>query len=189
MGGLGANLGTGRRITATALLRRFGREKKGATAIEFALLAFPFLLVLFAIIESAVAFVAQELLTNAADDVARQFRTGRLRAGVVNEQIVRDLMCERMRVLFPSDCPGLRVDLRSFQTFAQAAEIFDGPVLPSAYLFDPGGAEEKNVLRIFYFWPVLTNIMHDRLTNLPAGKMLLFTSQTWQNEPFAAAAQ
>jgi len=172
----------------TGLLRRFWREKSAATAVEFAILAFPFLLLLFAILESCVAFAAQELLTNATDDVARQFRTGQLRGGVVNEQIVRDLLCDRMSVLFPSDCPGLRVDLQSFQTFEEAAEVFEGPVLPSTYLFDPGDAGDKNVLRVFYFWPVFTNIMHESMANLPGGKMLLFATQTWQNEPFAAVA-
>ncbi|WEX09394.1 TadE/TadG family type IV pilus assembly protein [Chelativorans sp. AA-79] len=157
--------------------------------IEFALLAFPFFLVLFAILESCVAFTAQALLTNATDDIARQFRTGQLRAGSVNEQTVRDLLCERMSMLYPADCPGLRVDLQNYQTFAQAAALFDGPILPSAYSFDPGDAGEKNVLRVFYFWPVITNIMHDRMANLPDGKMLLFATRTWQNEPFAAVAQ
>ncbi|WP_028032270.1 TadE/TadG family type IV pilus assembly protein [Chelativorans sp. J32] len=189
MGGLGADFRRAGGIGVRDLLRRFWHEKKGAAAVEFALLALPFFLLVFAILESCVAFVAQEMLTNAADDVGRKFRTGQLQVGTANEQIVRDLMCERMSMLFPADCPGLQIDLQHFGTFEDAAEVFEGPLLPNTYLFDPGDAGEKNVLRVYYFWPVLTNFMHDRMANLPDGKMLLFATHTWQNEPSASAAQ
>ncbi|WP_309083474.1 pilus assembly protein [Chelativorans sp.] len=166
------------------LARRFCRERSGATAIEFAILALPFFLVLFAILETSLSLVAQQLMTSATEDVARQFRTGQLRAGDLTAESVRDRLCERMGLLFPSNCPGLRVDLQSFRTFAEAAAVFDGPVVPEQFRFDPGEAEEKNVLRVFYFWPVITDIMRESMSNLPDGNTLLFATQTWQNEPF-----
>jgi hypothetical protein len=175
---------TAARLTPRALVRRFVRERSGATAIEFALLALPFFLLLFAILESCITFTAQQLMTNAAEDVARQFRTGRVKAEDVDRVQVRKLLCDRMGALFPGDCPGLDIDLRSFATFEQAARLFDGGVLPAEYRFEPGGAGSKNVLRVFYRWPVITDIMRKSMSNLPDGKTLLFTSQTWQNEPF-----
>ncbi len=49
-------------------------------AIEFALIALPFFLLIFAIIEVSLSFTAQQVMSNAADDIARQLRTGEITA-------------------------------------------------------------------------------------------------------------
>lgn len=169
------------------LAGRFLGERRAATAVEFALLAFPFLLLLFAILESCIAFAAQEVMANATDDIARQFRTGQLKASEVDEKMVGDLLCERMGVIFPAGCTGLSFDLRHFDTFEQAEEVFgrvDEYGFPTEYVFDPGPALSKNVLRVYYRWPVITDIMRKSMSNLPNNRTLLFATQTWQNEPF-----
>ena len=176
--------GRGPRAIARRLVRRFFVERRGAVAIEFAVLAFPFLLLLFAILESCIAYAAQELMSNAVDDLVRQLLTGQLRAGGVNEETARDFLCQRMELLFPAGCrQEIRIDLRSFGTFEQAAMVFDGTLPPATFVFDPGGPQEKNVIRVFYQWPVITNILHGNLAD-DRGEMLLYATRTWQNEPF-----
>jgi hypothetical protein len=54
--------------------------KEGSTAIEFTMLAIPFSMLVFAVLESCISFAAQQVMANAADDVARQFRTGQIKA-------------------------------------------------------------------------------------------------------------
>jgi len=66
-------------------IARFMRERQASTAIEFTALAIPFALLVFAILESCISFAAQEVLTNATDDIARQLRTGQLRKANVTE--------------------------------------------------------------------------------------------------------
>ena len=59
-----------------ALLRRFyrGATARAALAIEFTLLAIPFFHgSSFAVLESSISFAAQQVMANAADDIARQF--------------------------------------------------------------------------------------------------------------------
>ena len=169
---------------ARRLVRRFFTEMRGAVAIEFAVLAFPFFLLLFAILEGCIAYAAQELMNNAVDDLTRQLLTGQLRAETINEEIVRDFLCERMELLFPAECrQEIRIDLRSFDTFEQAAMVFDGSLPPATFVFDPGGPQEKNVIRVFYHWPVITNILHGNLAD-DEGEMFLYATRTWQNEPF-----
>ena len=68
--------GQAQRITPAGLVRRFFRARGGATAIEFVILALPFSALIFAILESCVSFAAQQLISNATDDIARQIRTG-----------------------------------------------------------------------------------------------------------------
>ncbi|NWN27536.1 pilus assembly protein, partial [Escherichia marmotae] len=50
---------------------------------------------------------------------------------------------------------------------------------------NPGGAGTINQLRIFYRWPILTDLMKTRIASIKSqGKTLLFSTATWQNEPY-----
>ena len=49
---------------ARGRLREFVRSRDGTAAIEFALLAIPYFLIIFAIIETFVAFTAEQVVSN-----------------------------------------------------------------------------------------------------------------------------
>lgn len=171
------------------LLARFRRDRSGSTAIEFVMLAIPFSLVVFAILESCIAFAGQQLLANAADDIARQMRTGQLKAADANEIKVKKLICDKLELLVAKDCPGLIVDLRSFPTFADAAKLrikltTNGEIDTTGFAVAPGQSMSKNMLRVFYPWPVMTDFMRASMSNLKDYKTLQFATITWQNEPF-----
>jgi Flp pilus assembly protein TadG len=170
-------------------LRRFGRNRDGATAIEFTLLAIPFSMLVFAILESCISFAAQEIMTNATDDVARQLRTGQLLKANVNEVTLKQAICEKMEFMVAKGCPDMIVDLREFPTFADAAAVkikitTDKEIDKTGFDVKPGGALTKNMLRVFYPWPVMTDFMSKWMSDLKGGKTLHFASVTWQNEPF-----
>lgn len=173
-----------------SLFGRFGRDREGAAAIEFAALAIPFALLVFAILESSISFAAQQVLANATDDLARQLRTGQIKASdVASEQWLKDRVCERIDIIVTSGCPGLEVDLREFNTFAEAAAVrikigSDGDIDTSDFDVDPGPSMTKNMLRVFYRWPVMTDFMRKSMSNLKDNKTLHFATATWQNEPF-----
>lgn len=170
--------------------RRFGRDASGSVAIEFAALIIPFCLLVFAILESCIAFAAQQVLSNATDDVARQFRTGQIRPADVtsNPTLVRDKICAKLEVLVAKGCPDLVVDLKTYTSFKDAAAkriAFAGNDIDvTGFGIDPGASESKNQLRVFYRWPVMTDFMRKSMSNLKDGKTLLFATVTWQNEPF-----
>ncbi|WP_188823302.1 TadE/TadG family type IV pilus assembly protein [Brucella endophytica] len=172
----------------TALLRRFRRDRKGTTAIEFSFLILPFLLLLFSIIEVCVSFMGQQLLSNAVDRAARQLRTGELRAADVQGTKLRDLICDQIEILIPSGCPGLSVNLQSYQTFVSVPK--SGIVNAAGQLslgnrVDPGEALSINQLNALYRWPLLTDIMRRQLSAANSdGTWPLFATNTWQNEPF-----
>ena len=50
------------------LLRRLFKDKSGTSVIEFALLAIPFMMVIFASLETFTAFTAEQLLANRDGD-------------------------------------------------------------------------------------------------------------------------
>jgi Flp pilus assembly protein TadG len=177
-----------------SILSRFVRDRSGATAIEFSVLAIPFSLLVFAILESCISFAGQQVMSNATDDIARQLRTGQLKASdpTFTHKFLKDKICERLEVMVADGCLGLNVDLRSFDTFEEAAAlriIYEGSgkdktLATSNFTFDPGPSLSKNVLRVFYEWPVITDFMRASMSNLQGGKTLHFATVTWQNEPF-----
>lgn len=185
--------GKARGVTASrSLLARFTRNREGATAIEFTLLAIPFALLVFAILESCISFAAQQLLANATDSIARQLRTGQILATDIDATKLRAMICDQVEILVGSDCPtspNLQVDLEQYATFADAAKVVtkytaDGDLDTTGFGVNPGGSMTKNMLRVYYKWPVMTDFMRKSMSNLKDGKTLLFATDTWQNEPF-----
>lgn len=172
--------------------RKFKANENGSTAIEFTMLALPFTLLVFAILESCISFAGQQLLSNAADNVARQLRTGQIKAAEMTETRLRQEICDEIEILVASGCPGLEVDLREFPTFAAAAAEtinYTGSganrdIDTTGFDVTPGKSITKNMLRVFYRWPIMTDIMRKRLSTLKGGTTLHFASVTWQNEPF-----
>ena len=86
-------------------------------------------------------------------------------------------------------CPDLVVDLREFPTFAAAAAVkfkltSDKDIDTTGFDVKPGKSMSKNMLRVFYRWPVMTDFMSKSMSNLKGGKTLHYAAITWQNEPF-----
>jgi len=167
----------------------FLRNREGSTAIEFSLLAIPFAMLVFAILESCISFASQQVMSNITDDIARQIRTGELRPAALSVNSLKTMICDKLEVIVADDCPGLEVDLRQFASFADAAKIrvkltTDNDLDTSDFAVAPGPAMSKNMLRVFYKWPVMIDFMAKLVSNLKGGKTLHFATVTWQNEPF-----
>jgi Flp pilus assembly protein TadG len=181
------------RILRALLAGRFGRllrDRNGATAIEFTALAIPFALLVFAILESCIAFAGQELMASVTDDIARQLRTGQIKAADLNKDKLESMICDRMAIMVSTSCEdNLEVDLKEYATFAAAAAVrtkltADKDIDTTGFAVTPGKSMTKNMIRVFYRWPVITDFMRKSMSNLKGGKTLHFATVTWQNEPF-----
>jgi Flp pilus assembly protein TadG len=147
-----------------AFLRRFARNREGSVAVEFTVLALPFSLLVFAILESCISFAGQQLMMNVTDDVARQFRTGQLKQADMTPAKLRKMICDELEIVVSSGCPGLEIDLKSYTTFAEAAaQRFryeeGGDISTEGFDVVPGLSTTKNQLRVFYRWPVMTDFL------------------------------
>ena len=167
----------------------FMRDPSGSTAIEFTALALPFSVLVFAILESCISFAGQQVMSNITDDIARQLRTGQIKAVDVTEVSLKKMICDQLEIMVAENCPGLVVDLRQFPTFAAAAQVrikltSDKDIDTTGFAVSPGPSMSKNMLRVFYKWPVMTDFMSKLVSNLKDGKTLHFATVTWQNEPF-----
>src|SRR3954470_17604433 len=111
-----------------SLLRRFKKDEDGGTAVEFAMVSMPFFALLFAIFETALAFLTTQMLETAVSNAARQIYTGQFQqdaknAGQTPSQLAnnfRTAVCDNVTALF--DCQTtLKVDIRTFTSFPDAA--------------------------------------------------------------------
>ena len=108
-----------KRRVACVTARRMLREQGGATTVEFAMVAAPFLALVFAILETALVFFAGQVLETAASDSARLIMTGQAQKNGFNETKFKEEVCNRVFGLF--DCnTGIKVDVRTYSSFSSA---------------------------------------------------------------------
>ena len=166
----------------------FRRNQRGATAIEFAILAVPFVMLTFAILESTISFTAQQVISNSTDKLARQIRTGQITLSNTTKSEFRALLCTDISIMVTDGCPGLEFDLKSYGSYASVPTNITmtpgGDIDTTGFTYNPGGNDTINSLRVFYRWPIITDMMKGTLSGLPGGKTLLYSSATWKNEPF-----
>lgn len=174
-----------------ALWRRrgFGRDERGATAVEFGLLALPFFSILGAIIETSIMFLSSQVLDSAVQDASRLIRTGQVRGSIVTPEAFRQEICGRLFGLF-RDCDGLFVDVQPVNTFASVD--ISPPVDPTCIApcewsrgdeYLPGQGSSIMVVQVYYKWPVILNFGLG-LADLPDSKRLFAAVTVFRNEPF-----
>lgn len=166
----------------------FWREKSAVASIEFSLLALPFLLLIFAIIESAISFSVQQLISDRTNTLSKEIKVGSLVGSNLDTKKIKDYICDPHPVFFKLDCGELYVDLRSYNSIKDVPRKLsykqDGDVDTSGFKVQPGGAGEINQLIVLYKWPILSDLLRGRLSNLPHGKTLLVSTVAWRNEPY-----
>ncbi|WP_300528720.1 TadE/TadG family type IV pilus assembly protein [Maricaulis sp.] len=167
-------------------LRRFRRAEKGATAVEFAMIAAPFFFLLFAMIEIAAVFFTGTVLENAVLESARQIRTGQAQTAGMSVQGFRTEVCQRVEVI--ADCDRLSFDVRVFEDFDgidQSSPIReDGTLDTSGFGWDPGNAGDIVLVRVFYRWRLITPNMGRALSNMNDNQRLISAATVFRNEPY-----
>src|SRR5438132_14309500 len=101
--------------------RRWGRRgNSGSAAVEFALIAPVFFLLLFAIFETGMLFFADMTLENGVAVTARLIRTGQAQSAGMTQAQFRTALCRQ--ISFPLSCSSsqLYIDVRSFTNFGGA---------------------------------------------------------------------
>jgi len=167
---------------------RLARDREGATAVEFALVAGPFFLLLFGILEIALIFFATAVIEDAVGNAARAIRTGEVQTEGRTEEDFWAAICQRIDVI--ADCGRLRVDVRTFENF-NVAELGapmtdDGDLDDEHFTFEPGEAGEVVVVRVFYDWVLLGPGMINGLANMSGNRRLISSATAFRNEPFGA---
>jgi Flp pilus assembly protein TadG len=169
------------------------RKEDGAAAVEFALVAAPFLAILFAIMETALVFFAGQYLETVTADSTRLILTGQVQTkGWTQSQFLTEV-CSRLVALFK--CSGLVVDVQTYANFANAntsLPLSNGQwTFPTnaqgqpVTTFQPGNPGGIIVARLMYEWPLWVWFPGlSSLSNMTNRGRLLMATAAFRNEPY-----
>ena len=185
------------KITAGKRRRnRFGafiRDREGATAVEFALIATPFLAIIAALIQTFLLFFAQSVLENAVRQSSRQILTGQVQtqdASLSQTAAIaafHQTVCNNAAVLFT--CNGLMVDVQVANNWSSAntgmptLTYNSNGNVTNTWQFNPGNAGDVVVVRVIYLWPVFFGPIAFNMANQANGSREIMASAAFQNEP------
>lgn len=171
-----------------ARLAAFVREDRGATAIEFALLGVPFFALIGAILETAIIFLASQMLDAAVEDSSRLIRTGQAQTANYTVDNFRTAICSELYGLF--NCSNLMIKVNTVTNFASAtapASPLD-PTDPSKWTlvpaFSPGIGNNVVMVQVYYKWPVTLRLGGFNLATNSDGTRLMGSVRVFANEPF-----
>jgi Flp pilus assembly protein TadG len=170
------------------------RGKSGSAMVEFALVGPVFLMMLFGVFETGMAFFGDMVLQNAVKVTGRLIRTGQAQTLNKTQAQFRQDVCNQVQVLLSCDDDKLFVDVRAFGSFG-AADFpppldAQGNVKPIMNSYNPGssgqvpGQNSIVLVRVFYTWKLITPIFSQYFSNMAGNMRLISASVAFKNEPF-----
>ncbi|EGP08902.1 TadE/TadG family type IV pilus assembly protein [Afipia clevelandensis] len=181
--------------TINKALRRFRRNRRGSAAIEFALIAPLFFMLLFAIMETALVFFAAQVLETGTNDSARLLYTNQaLNNNMTQAQFATDV-CNRVKVLFSCGTNNANLTV-VVKTYAPGVTIPSSdlatPITGGAFTGQPAYTLPQSgdtvLVRVFYEWPLIVTGLGYNIANLFSSgstnnKRLLAASAAFRVEP------
>lgn len=174
--------------------KRFAVCQKGAAAVEFALVAAPFLALLVALFETALVFFAGRVLDEVTEEAARYILTGQAQNANVTQAGFSNYICTSantaalVSALFT--CSKLLVNVQTYASFG--ASSCSSPTLTynaqgtvtNTWSYNPGGPSDIVVVQVMYQWPIMLGPLGFNLSNLSNGDRLLMSCAVFRNEPY-----
>ncbi|POR46246.1 TadE/TadG family type IV pilus assembly protein [Bosea psychrotolerans] len=180
------------------LLRRFKRSQDGATIVEFAMVATPFLMLLAAILETALMFWTSQALEEGVGQASRALLTGQsqtLYKGTASDNATafKNAICANAPGLI--DCTKVTIDVRSYASFAAASTgttasspVSGGALNTTGYGYTQPLPGQIVVVRAVLEYKLIFTQWSSALANIGAGKRGIVASATFRAEPFAVPA-
>jgi len=168
-----------------APLADFLVNRRGATAVEFALLATPSTALLIAILQTGLVFFAQQVLQTATTESARLIMTGQVQSQNLSAAQFQQNVCANASALF--SCSGIYVNVQTFGSFSgvtQMSPVQNGQFISNTMNYSAGGPGDVVLLQVFYQWPVTLGPLGFDLSNLTGNGRLLVGTAVFRNEPY-----
>jgi len=174
--------------------KHFALCRNGASAVEFALVAAPFLALLVALFETALVFFAQRVLDEVTEEASRYILTGQAQTANVTQSQFNTYICNStntaalVSALF--NCNNLMVNIESYTSFASANTSTPtltynaNGTVSNTWTYAPGNAGSIEVLQVMYQWPIVLGPLGFNLSNLSNGDRLLVSTAVFKNEPY-----
>jgi Flp pilus assembly protein TadG len=167
--------------------KAFLADQNGATAVEFGLVAAPFIALLVAIIQSFVIIFAQQLLQTVVTQSSRLILTNQVQAANMTQTQFAQQVCNQVAILF--SCSGLMIDVETYTSFSAAdtsmpALTFNSQgQVTNTWQYSPGSPGQIVIVKVMYLWPVFGGPLGLNLANQSNGNRLIMATSAFQNEP------
>ena len=174
-------------------VRRMVKSESGAAAVEFALVAFPFFMVMGCICETGIMLFTEYSIQAGVQDAARQIRTGQAQNSSLSAANFKSKICEITGIVI--DCESkLTVYVRPAASFTALASVMPGYMnvgakpdgTPNPISYSCGSPEQAAGVLATYDWKFTMPFM-TFLGNFGGGHTRrLYGIAIFQNEPFPA---
>lgn len=186
------------RTRAGSLTARFCRERAGATAVEFGIVAFPFLFLIFAILQIAMVFWTGQVLETAVAAAAREIYTGQFQnnagnAGKTTAQLLANFkteVCANMPAFVGSNCmTTIDVDVHNYSdafSGASAASPVNATTKTydaSSFTYQAVGPKQIAVITASMTFPSFVKFLPSQ-SGLSSGDYVLIATATFRAEPY-----
>jgi Flp pilus assembly protein TadG len=175
-------------------IARTGKQAEAGNAmVEFAMIAPVFFTLLFASLETGLAYFANMTLQNGVMETSRLIRTGQAQNSNMSQAAFRNTLCAEISPLLSCDGSKLYIDIRSFTSFGNAGvpEPIDGAGEMSGGMDNyqlgqssQSGTQTIILYRAFYKWQLFTPLFAQYFANMNGNIRLLSSSAAFKNEPF-----
>lgn len=190
------------------ILRRFARDRKGAVALEMALVGPPFMLVMLALLDFGQTLLTQSVLDGAARDAARLIRTGQVQTSGSPITTFQTLLCSDMSSLMTVATCNTQVlfEVQTFAgygttTFTACTQNSNQAGTGTACNFTPGTASQIVGVQVSYARPYIvpwvgaclsggncwTGMASTGGSNQGTQTTTLMSTVIFQNEPFGTS--
>ncbi len=179
----------GRSPRPRTLFARWRSDAQGATAIEFAMVAMPFLMLLFGIIGVGLYFFTTFTMENAVEQASRLLRTGQAQVAGYTASQFKAKVCEFVPGFVDCDSK-VRVNVMSYAdtTNITAASLpkclTAGGALSAGNQYAPGGASEVVLVWVCYEWDLARAIPFLNLGDMSNGSRLIQATTVFRSEPY-----
>lgn len=175
------------------------RDEKGTTAVEFGLIAAPFLMLLFGIMSVGFYFFVVFSLENAVETASRVLRTGQAQTQKPNPMTPEEFktrICNNLPAFM--SCSGanskIRVNVQNFNGYGSITStscLESGALIPEAPAdYNPGGSSVVVLVTVCFEWS-LSQVMAGMAywimppgTSMANGSTLIRASTTFTTEPY-----
>ena len=159
-------------------------------AVEFAMVALPFIFTILALFELALILLLSTTLDASTAKVARLIRTGQLQTQgtPATADSFKTQVCSNLGWLQSQCSASLSVDVRVFPRFSGVtgnSPITAGAIDPNKLNFNIGNAGDIVVVTTYYQWQLITPGLNLGFNTLGNGKALITSVVTFRNEPYA----
>jgi Flp pilus assembly protein TadG len=176
------------RVVLSQKFNRFSQSADGTAALEFGLVAAPFLALLVALFQTAMVFFASRVLDEIVANASRYIMTGQAQTSGMTQSGFATYVCGQTLALF--NCQNFMINVQNYSSFSAASTAtptlnFNGQGgVANTWTWSPGNPGDVVVLQVMYLWPVVLGPLGFNLANVSSGNRLLISTAVFKNEPY-----